>query len=192
MRRASIQRTPERVSIRNPILVTILLALPLLATAGEVQVFPVKGVDLARFKTFKMLPTRVLTGSGVLENDPEVSPFINSALRNELTQKGLKEVAEGADLEVSAGALVVSIPQVEAIIYNFANLPGDTSWGTSPITTIGRYNREGTLIVNLIDPAAKKSVWLGFAKRALGKPSNRKRDIDKAARDLFKKYPAPK
>ena len=173
-------------------LFTILIALPQFATAGEVQVFPAQGIDLTHFTTFKMLPVRVLTGSGVLENDPDVSPLIYSALRKELTKKGLKEVSEGGGLEVSAGALVVSLPQVEAVIYNFYNLPGDTNWGTDPITTIGRYNREGTLIVNLIDPAAKKSVWLGFAKRALGRPSNRKRDLDKAARDLFKKYPAPK
>jgi len=154
-----------------------------------VQFFPVKGVDLSVYKTYKMLPTRVLTGSGVLEDDPEVSPFINTALRRELNEKGLTEVADGANLEISAGALVVSIPQVEAFIYNPSN---DATWGTSPIAVLGRYNREGTLIVNLIDPRTNKSVWLGLAKRALGKPSNRKKDIDKAAQALFKKYPALK
>lgn len=166
---------------------TICFALPFLASGGDVQTFPAQGADLTQFKTFKLLPTRVLTGYGVLENDPDISPFINSALKKELTNKGLTEVSEGADLEVSAGALVVSIPQIEMLIYN---LSMDATWGTSPITTIGRYNREGTLIVNLIDPRTKKSVWLGFAKRALGKPSNKKRDIDKAADALFKKYPA--
>ena len=157
--------------------------------AGEVQSYPAQGVDLSQFKTFKMLPTRVLTAYGVVENDPDVSPLIDAALRKELTQKGLKEVSEGADLEVAAGALTVSIPQVETIIYNISM---DATWGTSPLTTIGRYNREGTLIVNLIDPRVKRSAWLGFAKRALGKPSNRQRDISKAADSLFKKYPALK
>jgi len=167
-------------------LFTILAAVQGVALAGEVKAFPAQDADLGRFKTFKMLPTRVLTGRGVEENDPNVSPFINSAVRSELTKKGLVEVAEGEDLEVAAGALAVSIPQVEAVLYNFA---GDADFGTSPLATIGRYNREGTLIVNLIDRKAKKSVWLGFAKRALGRPSNLKKDVDKAAQALFKKYP---
>ena len=171
------------------ILTTLVGVLPLAAIAADVQIFPMKGVDLAAYRTYKLLPTRVLSGSGVLENDPEVSPFINAALRKELDQKGLAEVAEGADLEVSAGGLAVSIPQVEALVFNPAN---DATWGTSPIAIIGRYNKEGTLIVNLIDPRAKKSVWLGVAKRALGKPSNLKKDVDKAAQALFKKYPALK
>jgi hypothetical protein len=167
---------------------TVLLALPFLAVANEVQSFPVRGIDLAHYRTFKMLPTRVLTGAGVLEDDPDFSPLINAALRNELTKKGLKEVADSPDMEVAAGALMVSIPQVQTIIYNLAADAAD--WGTAPITTIGRYNREGTLIVNLIDPRTKKSVWLGFAKRALGRPSKRQVDINKAASALFKKYPA--
>jgi len=167
----------------------ILLALHMAAAAGDVQAFPARGVDLASFKTFKMLPIRVLSKYGVVENDPDVSPFIAAALRKELREKGLTEVSEGADLEVSAGALAVSIPQVEVIIYNLAL---DADWGTSPITTIGRYNREGTLIVNLIDPRVNKSAWLGFDTRALGRPSALKKDIDKAADALFKKYPAIK
>ena len=167
-------------------LLAALLVLSTAVAAGEVQTFPAKDVELARFQTFKMLPTRVLTGAGVLENDPDVSPMINAALRRELTRKGLTEVSDGADLEVSAGALVVSIPQVEMIIYNLAN---DATWGTSPLATIGRYNKEGTLIVNLIDAKEKKSVWLGLAKRALPKESHNDRAIDKAARALFNKYP---
>ena len=161
--------------------------LPMLAIAGEVQAFPAKGVDFSAYKTFKMLPTRVLTAYGVRENDPDVSPFIDAALRKELSQKGLTEVSEGADLEVAAGGLAVSNPQVEALVFNPLN---SADWGTSPIATIGRYNKEGTLIVNLIDPRTKKSVWIGAAKRALGKPSNLKKDVDKAADALFKKYPS--
>jgi len=172
----------------NIVLLSALLGLiPVPAPAGEVQTFPAKSVDLSAYKTYQFLPTRVLTGRGVLENDPEVGPLIVAALRKALIKKGLREVGGGADLEVAAGALAVSIPQIELIIYN---LSLDASVGTSPITTIGRYNREGTLIVNFIDPHTKKSVWLGFARKALGKPSNLDRDIDKAAQALFKKYPS--
>jgi Domain of unknown function (DUF4136) len=168
-------------------LVAFLGLLPVLATGNEVQSFPARGATLSSYTTFKLLPTRLLTGMGVVENDPDVSPFILAALRKELTRKGLTEVPEGADLEVASGALAVGIPQVEALIFSPMN---DALWGTAPITTIGRYNREGTLIVNLIDRRTNKSVWVGVAKRALGSPSSRKKDIDKAAGAMFKKYPS--
>ena len=162
----------------------MLMSLPALVMAGDVQAFSVKGVDLSVYKTYKLLPVRVLTGNGVIENEPGVSPFIIAALKKQLAQKGLSE-SETADLEVSAGGLAVSIPQIEGFLFS----PLDTVTWDSQITTIGRYNKEGTLIVNLIDARTNKSVWLGVAKRALGRPSKLNKDIDKAAEAMFKKYP---
>ena len=162
---------------------------PLFVIAGEVQTFPAKGVDLSAYKTYQLLPARILTATGVIENDPDIGPLIAAALKKQLSGKGLTEQSTGADLQVAAGALTVSSPQVEALIFNMAN---DASWGSSPLVTIGRYNKEGTLIVNLIDPSTNKSVWLGVSKRALGKPSTREKDINKAAEAMFKKYPSLK
>jgi hypothetical protein len=157
------------------------------AAAGDVKAGAARGVDISRYKTFQILPVRVLTKSGIQENDPVVSPIITAALRRELTKKGLREVSESPDLQVLPGGLQTTFPSIDAIFYNFV---GDASWGTSTLVTIGRYNKEGTLFVNLVDPRDDKSVWLGFAKRALGKPSSLKGDIDKAADALFKKYPS--
>jgi hypothetical protein len=166
-----------------------LVAAPLVA--GDVRVFPSKDVDLSLYKTYTLLPPRVLTKSGIKENEPTVSPLLLAALRKELSGKGLAEVTEGADLEVSSGAMAVSIPQIELLIYSLT-LEGTSMTGTAPLASIGRYNREGTLIVNLIDTRTKRTAWLGIASRALGKPSKLKRDIDKATNALFKKYPAIK
>jgi hypothetical protein len=159
------------------------------ATAGEVKAGAARGVDLSRYKTFQILPVRVLTKKGIVEDDPVVSPVIAAALRRELTEKGLTEVSASPDLQVLPGALQTVFPSIDFLFYNFA---GDAEWGTSPVVTIGRYNKEGTVFVNLVDPRDDKSVWLGFAKRALGKPSSLKGDIDKAADALFKKYPSLK
>ena len=165
--------------------IVLLMSLPALVMAGDVQAYSVKGVDLSAYKTYKLLPVRVLTGHGVIENEPEVSPFIVAALRKQLAQKGLTE-SETADMEVSAGGLAVSIPQIEGFLFS----PLSTVTWDSQITTIGRYNKEGTLIVNLIDARTNKSIWLGVAKRALGRPSKLSTDIDKAANAMFKKYPS--
>lgn len=172
-------------TFRTALLCSTAGLLRMVASGGEVTAFSPTGIDLSVYKTYKMLPTRVLTKRGVLEDDPDISPFVNAAIRRELAAKGLTEVSEGADVEVSAGALVEVNAQLEAIIFNVYM---DATWGTSPMVTIGRYNKEGTLIVNLIDPRTKKSVWIGLARRALGRPSGREGTINKAAQELFKKF----
>ncbi len=132
-----------------------------------------------------------MTASGIQEDEPTVAPLIREALRRGLSGKGLTEVTGQADLEVASAAAAVSIPQVEALIYSLTS-DGTSVTGTAPLATVSRYNREGTLYVNLIDPRTNKGVWLGISKRALGKPSSREKDINKAADALFKKYPSLK
>ena len=70
---------------------------------------------------------------------------------------------KGGDLQVSAGALSESIPQLEAVILppGFAQLDY-----ARPIGTMGRYNKEGTLVVNLIISGTTKFAWLAWRKRA--------------------------
>jgi hypothetical protein len=169
------------------LIATLALATGAVAMAGDVQAFSAPGVDLSAYKTFKMLPVRVLTKSGVQENDPTYSPYIEAAVRKELLDKGLTEVKENPDMEVAAGGLARAFPQLEGLIYG--SFTADFDWGSAPIATVGRYNKEGTVIVNLIDPRVKKSVWIGMASRAWGKPSTVDTMIAKATASLFKKYP---
>src|SRR4051794_35379157 len=72
--------------------------------AADVKTWSAGGGSLASAKTFRMLPSRVLTKSGLIEEDPEYAPLINAAIRREMALKGLKEVTEGEDIQVSAGA----------------------------------------------------------------------------------------
>lgn len=120
-----------------------------------------------------------------MEDDPVLVPLIKDALDRELSRKGLKQVADGADLQVCTLALAESSPQLEAIL--FTGAPPDF---TSPLGTMGRYNREGTLVVNLIDTRTKKSAWCGMVKESLdNKTGAGRKKIGPATAKLFKKYP---
>jgi hypothetical protein len=169
-----------------------LALLPLLAIAGDVAAYPAPNINLASYKTFKILPVKLMTKSGLQENEPTISPFIVAALRKELTAKGLTEVADGPDLEIASLGTAVSIPQLEVVIYSYLYSDSTSVIGTAPLATMGRYNREGTLYVNMIDPRLKKGAWLGISTRALNKPSKIEGDINKAMQAMFKKYPALK
>lgn len=143
-------------------------------------------MDFSRYKTYTWLPPKVLANTGVEENDPEYAPLIRDAINRELSQKGLTEVPKGGDLEVATLALARSIPQLEG--YIFMGVPAD--FFTAPTATVGRYNREGTLVVNLIDAQTQKSAWCGMVTETIDTtPGAGKKKIGPAAAKLFKKYP---
>ena len=126
-----------------------------------------QGARFSEYKTYQWLPPRVLMKTGLVENDDVVAPVIRRAIDRELARVGLVEVAEHGDLEVATLAMRESNPQVEAIIY-----PGGLDWGVgAPITTIGRYNHTGTLVINLIETATKKSAWAALSTDNFDKPS---------------------
>jgi hypothetical protein len=161
-----------------------------LSTAAKVKTWPGKDADFSSYKTYSWLPIKVLTKTGVVENDDAAAPLIRNAVNRELGKVGLKEVADGGDLQVSALALSESIPQLEAVILpqGFSQLDYAT-----PIGTIGRYNKKGTLVVNLIIAGTAKSAWLGMAKETIDRnPGAGLKKINKVTADLFKKYPRPK
>lgn len=179
----------KRMSVISRREMLMVLAGTLLAPrcfGGKVQVWADKGIDFSQFKTYRWLPPKILTKSGVEENDPEFGPLIKDAINHELTRKGLREVSEGGDLEVSTLALAQSIPQLEGFIF----MGTTPDFFTAPVATVGRYNREGTLIINLIDAKTQKSAWCGMAKESVDRNyGSGKKKIAPAAAKLFKKFP---
>jgi Domain of unknown function (DUF4136) len=179
--------------MRTARVVTALLALGLFcqsADAGKVRAFSGKGVDLSQYKTYQWLPTRALTNTGIVEDDPVLTPLIREAVNKELARLGLIEVAEGGDLQIATGLTKHASPQVEAVVLA-AGAQG--MYYATPIATIGRYNRKGALIVNLIDSKTKTSAWAGIAEEDLSDMEGAgQKKIGKAAANLFKKYPAKK
>src|SRR5512142_2569841 len=100
--------TNVRFRVSGRIAVLLLVAAGPLAErcfAGKVRVEVMPGADFARYKTYQWLPPKVLTNTGVVENHPVVGPAMKDAINRELAAKGLREVADGGDLEVSALAL---------------------------------------------------------------------------------------
>jgi len=169
----------------------------LLACAGLTQ--PVRaakvrtqgGKQLYQYKSYQWFPPRVLTKLGLEENHP-ANPILKEVVGQQLSGVGLTEVADGADLQIQAWVFTQSVPQLEAMIYS---IDPYMLYGT-PIATVGRYNREGTLLLNLVDRRTKKSAWAAMVTNSLPtgtlEPDQIRAKLDKAAQDIFKKYPLKK
>ena len=180
---------PQNKYLRGTLTALLSAVLLLPCYAGKVRVEVPPGTDLGRYKTYRWLPTKALTSAGVVENEPVTTPLVKEAVNAQLKQKGLTEVAEGGDLLVQTLVLRAAVPQLEAVVFGGPYLGAyDT-----PIASMGRYNKEGTLVVNLIDPQTKKSAWLGMITESIdNKPGGGQKKIAPAAAKLFKKYPSPK
>jgi hypothetical protein len=189
----ALMRTPYRIL---GLTVLVLAGLTGALSAGKVKAYPGTNVDINGYRTYQWLPPRVMTKTGIVEDHP-ANPVLKEAVGRELLQRGLSEVADDADLQIQAWILTESIPQLEAVIVAAVGVqPGTYMVVGDPIATIGRYNRQGSLYLNLIDRRTKKSAWFAMVtdslpNRAL-KPEQIRAKLDKAAADIFKKYPVKK
>jgi hypothetical protein len=188
-----------RVANIGPIRILILLSAASLMpppAAAKVESFTDPKADFSQYKTFQWLPPRVLTKAGVDEDHP-AAPVLKDAVGRQLTQKGLSEVAEGGDLQIQTYVLTELTPQLEALIFapGFGD-QGDIMTFGAPMATVGRYNKQGSLYLNLIDRRTKKSAWCAMESKTLPnrtlKPDELRSKLDKAAQNMFKKYPVKK
>jgi|SRR5689334_20567458 uncharacterized protein DUF4136 len=160
----------------------LILAVPLI---GKIEARTNKNADFTRFKTYEWLAPRVLTRSGIVENDDVVAPVIRATLDQQFAKVNLTKVAEHGDLQISTWALKESVPQVEGFIYANA-----VDWALGvPSATFSRYNRQGTLVVNLIDVSTKKSAWWAIATGTFDSLDQLESKVGKAVAEMFKKYP---
>jgi hypothetical protein len=172
--------------------------MPPLFAANKVQAFLGKGADFSRYKTFQWLPPRVLTSSGIVEDHP-ANPLLKEAVGRQLSQKGLNELAGGADLQIQAWVLTQPVPQLAAIILASVSIEVSNSVVTvssDQMNIITRFNRQGTLYLNLIDSRTNKSAWFAMVSDSLSNGTLKTEEIraklDKAATNIFKKYPVKK
>jgi len=174
---------------QNLLALLLMLAIVSPCPARKVKAFAGTHANFASYKTYQWLPVKTLSKTGLVEDEPTITPVVKEAVNREMAALGLVEVKENGDLQVAAFASTTSVPQLEALIF-----PGhmDLDFAT-PIATMGRYNKEGTLAVNLIDTKTGKSAWAGIATDSLdNKPGSGAKKIPGATAAMFNKYPTKK
>ncbi len=157
---------------------------------AKVDVFPGK-TPLSDYKTYRWTRTRVFTAKqGFMEDDPIVIPAIKKAVNEQLLKAGMVEVKEDPDLDIYSFAAGQSVPNVDYMVFGLtptvnSNAALDPFYTTIPM---GRYNKEGTLYLNMVDAKTRKPVWLGIVTKSIKNPDNLEKDVNKAVGELFKKF----
>jgi hypothetical protein len=176
--------------MKSIILLLLLIVGCSVASAQKIQVGADPGVDVSKFKTYAW------EGKNISAN-PFVGQAIISAVDRELAKKGLTKVESNPELTVVAVAatdtdLTMNYPSWTPGLNSIATgvVVGTTAW---PVT-------KGTLVIDLVEPKTKNSVWRGQATDTLkqGPSGNAVKDaksvqktIDKAVEKMFKKFPRP-
>jgi Domain of unknown function (DUF4136) len=180
----------------SPRLATAALLIVIAASVAQAQKIKIefdKSVDFATFKSYAWDPTPQATGKPVLVL------AIKAAINEELTKRGLKQVAENPDLYIAMYGAVDSDFAVtySDFYYGPYGVPAFDQnflmWGALPGTTNTAVVHKGQLVVDLIDAGRKKLAWRGIATQKLSDQQMKLvGQVNTAVEKLFAQYPPKK
>jgi hypothetical protein len=162
-------------------LVAILFFSATVARADKVTADFDHTVNFAKFKTFMWI-----NGPGI--SIPFMKDRVMRSVNQQLTQRGLRQVSDGADLAVSAN-LATEEKHTWETYYDGA---WDWGWGGGGgwATTTERTYEVGTLTVDMFDAQTKKLVWQGVSTDRLhSDPRKNTKDSNKSIEKMFEKFP---
>ena len=158
-----------------------------LAAAQEVSYDFDKAADFSRFKTYAWVP-------GTELKDALNHKRVVDAVDTQLAAKGLEKVEAGASPDVLV-AYHASFDKNLRITGFSSGFGGYRFAGTRSGTARAEEILTGTLVVDIVDAKTKTIVWRGVASKELdthASPEKKDKNIQGAARKLFKNYPPQK
>jgi Domain of unknown function (DUF4136) len=171
----------------NITLERIVFAFALALTAGivtsgqDVRYNYMPGTDFSKYHTYKWVSIE-----GGAHPNQIVDAEIKQSVDSQLALKGLtKTDSDKADLYVGYQIAVDQEKQWNAFGMGGVRWGGMGSATSSTITN-------GTLVLDMYDPATKQLVWTGNATKTLdpsGNQAKNQKNLDKAMQKLLKNYP---
>lgn len=143
-----------------------------------------RAADFSKYKSFDIRPSKSI-------QQPFLRERLERAVTAQLEAKGLTRSPGSADLWVSLHGRVSQRTEIDTTSFGYGYRWG--WWGGMGVTT--RRVRKvpvGTLIVDLVDAAAKELVWQGSASDTVdesGTPADREARVNEAVAKLFADFP---
>jgi uncharacterized protein DUF4136 len=157
----------------------LLVVFALTAYGQKVNVEFDQSVDFTKFKTFAIRMGRLNSRNPAL-NSELVKKQIEADIQRSLTAKGLEMTTGKADLNVRY--TVGSARRVETEAYP----AGWRGWGTRIVRVP---YAEGTLVIDLRDPASRSLVWRAIATDEQREAVKLQGKLDNMVKKSFDKYP---
>jgi hypothetical protein len=150
------------------------------AFAQKIEIESDQGTDFAKFHTFAIRDGRLNSKNPSLNNDL-VRKRIEADIQKALAAKGLAFVASGpSDLNVRFTLGAARKSEIETYP------AGWRGWGTRVVRV--PYT-EGTLVIDLRDPATRSLVWRAIAREDKSDASQVESKLDDMVRKSIEKFP---
>jgi hypothetical protein len=176
--------------------VTMFVACAVGCTSLDVKTDHDPTVDFSRFKTFAFSGLTDLNQRGVLDNSL-IRNRLETMIGRELQQKGLTQIPldQNPDLLVHYWAGVKDKQQVQSTgpAYGGYGWRGGYGWGAG-YSGVSTYEyREGTLIMDLVEPSKKDLIWRASVVTELEDSVKENVELtEKAIKKAFEDYPPSK
>jgi uncharacterized protein DUF4136 len=146
-----------------------------------------KETDFSKYKTFTLKP-------GTLAKNPFAQQRIEKAIIAQLTEKGLTQGGEGADLILYTHAKISVEKALDVSSFGYGGYYGWGGWGGDfGSTSVNVVDVPmGTLMVDMVDGSSKEMVWRGIAQGTVPTSSTSEESekrINKAVAKLFRNFP---
>lgn len=163
------------------ILVLAISLLPLLGCSPiSVRTDYAREIDFSQYQTFKWMPYPK-NKKGKVPRNSFLDQRIRRAVERELEAKGYQIKKNGpADAMLAYHVGVRNRVDIDHYGYGYRY------WG--PRTYVRHY-KEGSIIIDLVDPAEKQLIWRGVASGAVGGQSEDPEKINKAVAKVLEQYP---
>ena len=158
---------------------TLTLAVAPGALAQKVTVEFDSAADFSKYKTFAIRAGQLNSRNPALSSDL-VKKRIDADIERGLTAKGLTMVAGRSDLNVRYTFGAARRMQLQSYP------AGWRGWGTRIVRVP---YAEGTLVIDLNDPATRSLVWRGIASEEKSDPTKLEGKLDDMVKKCLKKYP---
>ena len=174
------------------ILVTLALFLALaLPAAAKISIDFDPSLDFSKFKTFAYIGG--VENLVMMQLNPDlINTRIHRMVVRELEKKGLREVNPDQNPDLVVRYWANSESRVDVAVMGNWGVYGPfigSYWGYLYNTVIATNQRQGTLILDLIDSKAKALVWRIYLVRKLSDPDKDWKKADEEFTEGFKSYP---
>jgi hypothetical protein len=145
-----------------------------------------RDVDFSRYQTYSWFPVAERPGRGLDRplNNSLLEARVKREVARQIEAKGLRFVDGQADIRITYHLGLQNRVDVEKYGYR--------PWGRRGpgrrVTEVHRY-KEGTLILDFIDPKRKRLVWRGWAKSALPDPELADEKVRQTVEVILDQYP---
>jgi hypothetical protein len=140
--------------------------------------------NFAKYRTFGWMP--VPDNANQMFNNSLIRKHVQNAVTSALTAKGMHPSAGSPDILIAYHMGVKDKIDVTSWGYGYGRWG---AWGGRNVD-VHKY-KEGTMVIDLVDPSTKELVWRGIGRGAVER-GNPETSINKAVSEILEQYPPEK